>query len=166
MVSSDYILNIYGEMDLINGPFEGGTYHLNGNQAVAYARIRHIDSDDVRASRQQEVLQALLQSLKKKNIFQIPGLVRKVFSACETSLSVGEMLSLTPIVFGGLNLQTLSIPGEEEQAYGAYTDSGSWVYEYDLTAAPNTSAVLFTKRNPPIIQGNDKTRIQKRGRVI
>lgn len=54
VVSSDYILNIYGEMDLINGPFEGGTYHLNGNQAVAYARIRHIDSDDVRASRQQE----------------------------------------------------------------------------------------------------------------
>ena len=149
VVSSDYILNIYGEMDLINGPFEGGTYHLNGNQAVAYARIRHIDSDDVRASRQQEVLQALLQSLKKKNIFQIPGLVRKVFSVCETSLSVGEMLSLTPIVFGGLNLQTLSIPGEEEQAYGAYTDSGSWVYEYDLTAASqHISRFIYEEESP------------------
>ena len=32
VVSSDYILNIYGEMDLINGPFEGGTYHLKATK--------------------------------------------------------------------------------------------------------------------------------------
>ena len=50
VVSSDFIPNVNGEIDLINGPYQDGEYHLNGNQAVAYARIRHLDSDNVRAS--------------------------------------------------------------------------------------------------------------------
>ena len=149
IVSADFIPNIYGEIDLINGPYEDGTYHLNGNQAVAYARIRHIDSDDVRASRQQQVLNALLDSLKKKNIFQYPGLIRKVSTMCETSLNVGDMMGLMPIVFGGLNLETLSIPGEEEQAYGVTLESGAWAYEYDLTAASqHISRFIYEERSP------------------
>ena len=149
VVSSDFIPNVNGEIDLINGPYQDGEYHLNGNQAVAYARIRHLDSDNVRASRQQTVLQALLTSLKKKNIFQLPGLVRKVFSVCETSLNVGDMLGMSPIAFGGLNLETLSIPGEEEQAYGATLDSGAWVYEYDLTAASqHINRFIYEEESP------------------
>lgn len=134
VVSSDYIPNTNGEIDLINGPFEDGSYHLNGNRAVAYARIRHTDSDDVRASRQQLVLQALLDKAKGNPIL-LPFRAQKALSACETSMGVGDMLALTPIVFGGLRLETLTIPGEEEQAYGAYLADGAWVYEYDLAAA-------------------------------
>ena len=148
VVSTDYIRNIYGEVNLVDGPFEDGTYHLNGNQAVAYARIRHSDSDDVRASRQQEVLQALLEKAKS-NPFLLPARIRKVFSICETSLSVGDMLGMTPIVLGGLNLKTLTIPGEEEQAYGAYLDSGAWVYEYDLTqAAQHINRFIYEEESP------------------
>ena len=39
---------------------QGGTYVLNGNQAVAYGRIRYIDSDNERAKRQQKVLRLSL----------------------------------------------------------------------------------------------------------
>ena len=81
------------------------------------------------------MLSALLHQLKRKSIFQYPSLIRKVSGLCETSLGVGDMLGMAPILFSGMKLDTLSIPGEEEQAYGAYLDSGAWVYEYDLTAA-------------------------------
>ncbi|MGI6254623.1 MAG: LCP family protein [Acutalibacter sp.] len=149
IISADFIPNVNGEIDLINGPYQDGSYHLNGNQAVAYARIRHIDSDNVRASRQQRVLEALLQSLKKKNIFQYPGLIRKVSTMCETSMNVGDMLKLMPILFGGLNLETLSIPGDEEQASGATLDSGAWVYEYDLTAASqHINRFIYEEKSP------------------
>ncbi len=52
----DYIPSTDGTVQLVYGEYQAGTYHLTGNHAVAYARIRYIDSDDVRASRQQKVL--------------------------------------------------------------------------------------------------------------
>ena len=145
----DYIPSTDGTVQLVYGEYQAGTYHLTGNAAVAYARIRYIDSDDVRASRQQKVLSALLYQLKKKNIFQYPSLIRKVSSLCETSLDVGNMLGMAPILLGGLKLETLSIPGEEEQAYGAYLDSGAWVYEYDLTAASqHINRFIYEEESP------------------
>ena len=45
-------------------PPEAGTYHLNGSQVVSYARIRSIDNDFVRTSRQRTVLNAVFEKLK------------------------------------------------------------------------------------------------------
>ena len=136
-------------VDLLGSTYSDSTELLNGNQAVAYGRIREIDSDDARVSRQQRVLQALVAQLKKKNIFQYPGLVREVAYHCETSLGAGKLLSLSPIVLRGLSLETLSIPGEEEAPYGGYTDSGSWVYIYDTElAAQHISRFIYEEDSP------------------
>ena len=42
-----------------------GTYHLNGNEALEYARLREIDSDRVRTERQRTILMAIFAKLKK-----------------------------------------------------------------------------------------------------
>ncbi len=147
---TDFMADANGQVvDLLGSTYSDSTELLNGNQAVAYGRIREIDSDDARVSRQQRVLQALVAQLKKKNIFQYPGLVREVASHCETSLGAGKLLSLSPIVLRGLSLETLSIPGEEEAPYGGYTDSGSWVYIYDTElAAQHISRFIYEEDSP------------------
>ena len=147
---TDYLADANGQVvDLLGSAYSDSVELLNGNQAVAYGRIREIDSDDARVSRQQRVLQALVAQLKKKNIFQYPGLIREVASHCETSLGAGKLLSLSPIVLRGLSLETLSIPGEEEAPYGGYTDSGSWVYIYDTElAAQHISRFIYEEDSP------------------
>lgn len=147
---SDFLADANGQVvDLAGAEYSDSVELLNGNQAVAYGRIREIDSDDARVSRQQRVLQALVAQLKKKNIFQYPGLIREVASHCETSLGAGKLLSLSPIVLRGLSLETLSIPGEEEAPYGGYTDSGSWVYIYDTElAAQHISRFIYEEDSP------------------
>ena len=147
---TDYLADANGQVvDLLGSTYSDSVELLNGNQAVAYGRIREIDSDDARVSRQQQVLQALVAQLKKKNIFQYPGLLREVATHCETSLGAGELLSLSPIVLRGLRLETLSIPGAEEAPSGSYTESGAWVYVYDTEqAAQHISRFIYEEDSP------------------
>ena len=147
---TDFMADANGQVvDLLGSTYSDSTELLNGNQAVAYGRIREIDSDDARVSRQQQVLQALVAQLKKKNIFQYPGLLREVAAHCETSLGAGELLSLSPIVLRGLRLETLSIPGAEEAPSGSYTESGAWVYVYDTEqAAQHISRFIYEEDSP------------------
>lgn len=123
IVNSDYL-------------FAPGDVLLNGHQAVAYARIRYLEGgDDMRASRQQKVLQALIQQLKGKSKLAYPALVHDVVPLCETSLDYLGMMGLAPFALTDFSMETLTIPGEEEGAYGDYNAVGAWVYVYDTEAA-------------------------------
>ncbi len=133
---------------------QSGDLLLNGNQAVAYARIRHLDSDDVRASRQQEVLMGLVQRLKSKNILEYPNLIRKVMPMCETSLDFGDIMGMAPFMLTDFQMETMSIPGEEEQPYGDYNDAGAWVYRYDIDAASQHINRFIYEEDSPYYTGS------------
>lgn len=133
---------------------QSGDLLLNGNQAVAYARIRHLDSDDVRASRQQEVLMGLVERLKSKNILEYPNLIRKVMPMCETSLDFGDIMGMAPFMLTDFQMETMSIPGEEEQPYGDYNDAGAWVYRYDIGAASQHISRFIYEEDSPYYTGS------------
>ena len=133
---------------------QSGDLLLNGNQAVAYARIRHLDSDDVRASRQQEVLMGLVKRLKSKNILEYPNLIRKVMPMCETSLDFGGIMGMAPFMLTNFEMETMSIPGDEEQPYGAYNDAGAWVYRYDIAAASQHISRFIYEEDSPYYTGS------------
>ncbi len=115
--------------------YEDGEVLLNGNQAVAYARIRYLDSDDVRASRQQTVLKALLEQARGKSKLEYPELIRKLIPMCQTSLEFSDIVAMVPIMLTDFTIETLSIPGEEETPSGGINSQGGWVYLYDLEEA-------------------------------
>lgn len=113
-----------------------GTVHLNGNQAVAFSRIRKIDSDNERAIRQQEVLSALLMLATEIPVTDYVSLITQMTSLCETSLDLTEILNLAPIITTDFTIETKSIPGDTETdlTSGTYENSG-WMWSYDLDNA-------------------------------
>lgn len=126
-----------------------GDVLLNGNQAVAYARIRHLDSDDMRASRQQNVLTGLISQMKTLSKAQYPELIRQVVPMCETSFDILDITGMTPFMLTDFTTETLSIPGTEEEAYGEYLEDGSWVYAYDLeVASQHISRFIYEEDSP------------------
>ncbi len=94
------------EADLVNGYLEsmeqygdnlngGGTYHLDGYQAVAYMRIRYVGNGDYeRTQRQRNVLSAIFSSLSDKNMAQLIVLGYQVLSIMDDDFSAWDVISL------------------------------------------------------------------------
>ena len=100
---------------------------LNGNQAVAYSRIRMIDSDYVRTERQRAVLVKLAEKLKSEiNMITIAGLITSLLPYVETSLDLSDLISLATI---GLKIDFASIDELRLPADGTFesgTFNGTW----------------------------------------
>ncbi len=77
---------------------EAGTYLCDGVQAVAYARVRHNDSDYNRTERQREVISQMFLKAKNLalggNLLALNAVADDVLSEVEMSLSVNDVLSM------------------------------------------------------------------------
>lgn len=71
-----------------------GFQHLDGVQAVAYTRIRKIDTDYKRTERQREVIGLLMQKAKEADIGTLLKLVDTIYPQVMISLSNGEIIAL------------------------------------------------------------------------
>lgn len=69
------------------------TYQLNGSQALKYSRIRKIDSDFARTSRQRKILMAVLNKLLKLSPGQVQGVANDLLPMVRTTLSANEIIS-------------------------------------------------------------------------
>lgn len=115
---------------------KSGMVHLNGKQAMHYARIRKIDSDAVRSQRQAKVLSLLLEKVKNTNVSKYPGILKSVLKHVETSLSYSEIIAYAPLVSGLGDIESTYVPDpakDKNVKGGMY--KGAWVYRYDIPAA-------------------------------
>lgn len=72
-----------------------GVHHLNGVQAVAYARIRKTSGNDFRrAARQREVIYKIVEKAKNSSIATFNTVLDKIFPMIYTSLTEKEILSM------------------------------------------------------------------------
>lgn len=104
----------------MNGVVDGaGLHRLNGKQALSFSRIRKIDSDFQRTSRQHQVLLALLEQLHTLDFFTLSRLALTALQKVETDLSLGDVRSLFPLVNGEETpaIRTAHVPFD-----GTYTD--------------------------------------------
>ncbi|MBR1764985.1 MAG: LCP family protein [Ruminococcus sp.] len=98
---------------------EGEVVHCNGNQALAYARLRHVDkgekySDFGRTERQREVISLIIKKAKGASLVQLNELANKILPDTYTDLEEGETASLLLHAFEymGYDIQQLQIPAE------------------------------------------------------
>ena len=109
----------------------GENTHLDGLQALGYARIRKLDSDFVRTSRQRTVIAAMLDKLRSR--LWNPAMLAKFLSAglsgVETNLSAVELLSLGEKALFAGELRQLRLPVD-----GSFDDNGSSLKITDRSA--------------------------------
>lgn len=132
-----------GQNASTSGLYAGDNVTLNGKQAVAYSRIRYLDSDNVRASRQREVMNSIFNKARNMSATQYPELIRQGLSMCTTSLDYSEIFGFSKILLSDqLTLEQEALPGDDLEAWGGImSSSGAWCYVYNLHDA---SDKLFT----------------------
>ncbi len=110
----------------------GGTYNLDGTQAVTYARLRKLEGDDYkRTERQRLVLEKMFAKIKTTNLGTINDIVNVVFPQVSTNVSLSTVLKLaggiTSYTFG----ETCGFPYVVEDQI--YYNNASVVIPVDLT---------------------------------
>lgn len=98
--------------DLLNG---GGKIHLNGKQALSYARIRYIGNADFeRTERQRKVIELIMDKVKSFNPSTLTNVASSVLPGVETNMSTAELYALSlraPFIID-YERQQLRVPAE------------------------------------------------------
>lgn len=71
-----------------------GMNHLTGEQALAYSRIRYIDTDYRRTERQRTVVMSVINKYKSQSIDQMLSLMEDALPMVTTNIDKGEIFNL------------------------------------------------------------------------
>lgn len=106
--SVEHIVDILGGVDITLTAAEAssigvggaGTYHLDGAEALAYSRIRNLDSDYGRMQRQNNVINSVLAGVSGKSPFELLDIVNSVMPYIETNVSNGKIKEYATSLIG------------------------------------------------------------------
>lgn len=116
---------------------QAGVVHLNGNQALAYARIRYIGTDFERTKRQRVVMEDAIDKIEKMNLSQQSKLLKDFLPRVHTDLSTSEVIDLGSLV---LRLKNYSVSSFSIPVDGSWSDmrvNGMDVLDVDFSANRN-----------------------------
>lgn len=112
-----------------------GIQLLNGLQATAYCRIRHVGDDFMRTQRQREVLSLVLEKAKTVNPATLNKVLDKVLPNISTSLDLDEMTAVLSDITQYNIVGKDGFPFEDYRATGNLgRNVGSAVIPVDLQA--------------------------------
>lgn len=93
----------------------GGFQHLNGQQALSFARIRKVGNGDYeRTERQRIILKALMEKAKQVDLIKITQLIPTLVSYVQTNVPVSKVLSLGVAAYkfnGGMQSMRIPVDG-------------------------------------------------------
>lgn len=142
----------------IDKSFEGnsGEMRLTGEQALAYCRIRKLDSDNMRADRQKTCLTKIFDGVRDGNAVTLLKVVNKLLPYVKTGFSTNEIISISKYALsqGWLNydIKMTSVPNariNENGAGGTYY--GAWCWKADFPQDANYLQTLLYGRSSVVL---------------
>ncbi len=130
----------YGNV-YIEQTFDGhsGEVKLTGKQALAYCRIRKLDSDNMRANRQKTCLQEIAKEANDVTPATLIKMAEKLIPYVKTDMSKSTILKLGRYALkqGWLDYEsdTTNLPEyrlEERGAGGNFAFAGAWIWKSDF----------------------------------
>lgn len=98
-----------------------GVNHLTGDQALAYARIRKLDSDFGRTGRQRKVLLALIGQIRGQKLSTLLELLDQMLPLVTTNMTNGQMIDYAtrflPMLGGDIRSRYIPAAGTYTEEY-------------------------------------------------
>ena len=124
---------------------------LTGQQALAYCRIRHLDSDNVRADRQKQCLTQIFNGIKDASSVKLLKIINDIVPYIKTDMSRDMLLKIAKYAISQGWMQysviTNTVPNSrinENGAGGRYY--GAWCWKSDFPQdAYNLQTMLYGK---------------------
>jgi LCP family protein required for cell wall assembly len=113
---------------------EGGKILMNGNQALAYSRLRYVGNADFeRTERQRTVMTKIIEKAKSSGLGTINDFMEATLSNLTTNMSKPQMmLTAYKALFSmSYEMVSLRIPADDAYSYGT-TDSGQSILNVDF----------------------------------
>lgn len=121
-----------------------GTYHMDGEKALLYARLRKIDNDFYRTSRQRNVISALINKAKTMSLSDMNEALKKVLPLVITDMTNEDItklaLELLPMIVD-LKIESAQCPVE-----GTY-----WFDMIDIAGVPSSIILCELEPNREIL---------------
>ena len=124
-----------------------GVQRLNGAEALAYSRIRSIDSDYNRANRQRKVILSLINRYKSLSSMEMILMLDDILPLVTTNMSKSEIIDVIMAVapmLAGAQIDSMRIPVDGTFRQGnARVRAGlaAW-FQYDIDFAANRKVLM------------------------
>lgn len=119
-------------------PEEDGVYHLNGQQALSFCRIRKLDGDFARNNRQRMTMNAVVEKLRSLSVLELNDLLMETLPLIWTDISDEEILSyameLLPLL-AEIQIESRQIPVDHSYSYKTVDEMSVVIVDFETNRA-------------------------------
>lgn len=148
----------------------GDGVKLNGEQALAFSRVRYTDADgDVsRVARQRQVINSLINKCKGASLSELNDVLDVILSNVRTDISKGKIVSYMGQAvtngWAGYEIKQETMPTPDARYGGTFYGQWMWIVDYPK-AAQNLQNYLYGKTNIHL-EENRKTAVTAIGGYV